>query len=385
MVRPGVKNAEEEEGKEKREERKINNDMSNDNKELEQGEKLSNDSSASPRDEESNKAFISPRARNLLAKEAPSAIGVIGSGSGPGGRIIERDVKAILENSPPLTAAARAATDAASGTLPAVGTGMGGRVTAGDLVSQTPSSPLPNAALPQPDFPLPAPIKGIRKIIADRMHKSLAETAQFTLNSSAPVGRLLDMRSRFKNSAENSALSKITVNDLVLFAVSRVLPRFTYMNAHKIGDTVTAFQYVHLGFAVDTPRGLLVPVIRNADRLSLEQISAEVKRLAKACQEGSVKPGDISGSTFTVSNLGSLGVTSFTPILNTPEVAILGVCNIELKPVAQGESQSLIKHEHHIGFSLTINHQVVDGAPAARFLKALGEAVADIDLLLAGG
>jgi pyruvate dehydrogenase E2 component (dihydrolipoamide acetyltransferase) len=136
--------------------------------------------------------------------------------------------------------------------------------------------------------------------------------------------------------------------------------------------------------AVDTPRGLVVPVIRNANLLSLPRISSEAKRLASACQNGSAKPEEITGSTFTVTNLGSLGITGFTPILNAPEVGILGVCGIELKPVP-AEGAEGVRFEPRIGFSLTINHQVVDGAPAARFLKALGRALADIDLLLAEG
>jgi len=337
--------------------------------------------SVPPCETESNK--VSPRARKLVEKEALPTDMV--PGTGPGGRVIERDVLAALENRPPLTAAAKAAGSMA---VPAAGSGLGGRITTADLTSAISSPQSPSSGF-QP--PLPAStsieIKGIRKIIADRMHKSLAETAQFTLNSSAPVSRLQELRARMKNS-ENDSFAKITVNDLILFAVSRVLPRFSYMNAHKTGDTVTTFGLVHLGMAVDTPRGLMVPVIRNANLLSLAQISSEAKRLATACQNGSAKPDELSGSTFTVTNLGSLGITSFTPVLNIPEVAILGVCNIELKPAVPPvpDPRSLIPvYEPHIGFSLTINHQVVDGAPAARFLKALGEAIADIDLLLITG
>jgi pyruvate dehydrogenase E2 component (dihydrolipoamide acetyltransferase) len=223
------------------------------------------------------------------------------------------------------------------------------------------------------------PVKGVRKIIADRMLKSLAEMAQFTLNANAPAARMQELRARMKASGDSLGLSKVTVNDLILFAVSRVIPQYPFMNAHKIGDTLKTFERVHLGMAVDTPRGLMVPVIRNANLLSLAQISSEAKRLAAACQGGTVKPDEISGSTFSVTNLGSLGVTNFTPVINAPEVAILGVCGIELKPVVAGDGVSFAPH---IGFSLTINHQVVDGAPAARFLKTLGEAVADIDLWL---
>jgi pyruvate dehydrogenase E2 component (dihydrolipoamide acetyltransferase) len=269
---------------------------------------------------------------------------------------------------------------------PQQGTGIGGRVTLTDLAS-------PNST-PHPSSPAytETPIKGIRKVISDRMLKSLAESAQFTLNASAPISRLQEIRSRMKAAEGFSGelgLSKITVNDLILFAASRILPRYPFMNAHKTGDMVKTFEQVHLGLAVDTPRGLMVPVIRNANLLSLAQISIEAKRLAAACQNGSARPDELSGSTFTVTNLGSLGITSFTPILNTPEVAILGVCSIELKPVqpkAETTAPPLpIIYEPHIGFSLTINHQVVDGAPAAHFLKALCEAVADIDLLLAAG
>jgi len=130
----------------------------------------------------------------------------------------------------------------------------------------------------------------------------------------------------------------------------------------------------------------MVPVIRNADRLSLCQISLEAKRLAEACRGGAVNPDDLTGSTFTVTNLGSFGITGFTPVLNTPEVAILGLCGIELKPfMPAGDAAGAVSFVPHINFSLTVNHQAVDGAPAARFCRALGEAIANIDLLLAAG
>jgi len=337
-------------------------------------------------------APASPRARNLAAKEAVDLNPL--AGSGPGGRIIERDVKAALEGRPALTAAARAAITAGA-TAPATGMGLGGRATLADLAAGTPAQIGESAAFSNAKgadlraFPGPVTetaVKGIRKLIADRMLESLATTAQFTLNASASAVRMQELRARFKESSEELGLSKVTINDLLLFAVSRLLPKYPFMNAHKVGDTLKTFERVHLGVAVDTPRGLMVPVIRNADLLTLEQISLEAKRLAAACQNGTAKPDDLSGSTFTVTNLGSLGIESFTPVINTPEVAILGVCGIEAKPVLDDSSDpesSGVAFVPHIGFSLTINHQVVDGAPAARFLKAFREAVADIDLWLA--
>jgi pyruvate dehydrogenase E2 component (dihydrolipoamide acetyltransferase) len=322
----------------------------------------------------------SPRARRLAAGEGLSLAGI--GGSGPGGRIIERDVAAALAGRSPLTAAAKAAA-AAGSAAPVSGSGLGGRVTLADLAGEGGQvAGIPAAA--GEGAVTDTPIKGIRKLIADRMYQSLAESAQFTLNSSASAVRIQELRSRMKASGEDLGLAKITVNDLILFAVSRLLPLFPFMNAHKTGDTLRTFERVHLGVAVDTPKGLMVPVIRNANLLSLGQISAEAKRLAAACQGGGIKPDELSGSTFTVTNLGSLGITAFTPVINFPEVAILGVCGIELKPVETGDDDG-IRFEPHIGFSLTINHQVVDGAPAARFLKALGEAAADIDLWLSRG
>ena len=313
---------------------------------------------------------ISPRARKLAEKEK---LKVAFSGSGPGGRIIERDVTAALLNRPALTAAAKAV---CPGGLPTAGSGIGGRITLKDITSL----PSPHSPSPDEGSITETSIKGIRKIIADRMLKSLAESAQLTLNASASAVKLLDTRSRFK--AEGGSEGNITINDLILFAVSRTLPGFLYMNAHKTGDTIKTFKNIHLALAVDTPRGLMVPVIRNASRLSVLQISSEAKRLASACQSGTINPDELSGSTFTVTNLGGFGITGFTPVLNAPEVAILGVCCIEMKPVAKSVP---ITFEPQIGFSLTINHQAVDGAPAARFLKALGEAVKDIDLLLKAG
>ena len=345
---------------------------------------------SAPLREENSKIAISPRARNLAAKEALPL--EMATGTGPGGRIIERDVLKALQNRPPLTAAAKAAGETA---IPSEGSGLGGRVTAADLASSIKHSPLsaPGSANPNEGTITETPIKGIRKLIADRMYRSLAESAQFTLNASASAAKLQELRSGIKaraGFAEELGLSKITVNDLVLFAVARTLPRFPYMNAHKNGNTIKTFERVHLGVAVDTPRGLMVPVIRNANLLSLTQISSEAKRLAAACQNSQVQHRELTGSTFTVTNLGGLGITGFTPVLNIPEVAILGVCGIEIKPVAlspgeRDDDNTNVRFEPHIGFSLTIDHQVVDGAPAARFLKALGEAVANIDLLLAEG
>jgi pyruvate dehydrogenase E2 component (dihydrolipoamide acetyltransferase) len=216
------------------------------------------------------------------------------------------------------------------------------------------------------------------------MMLSHTSTAAFTLNASAPAVSLQKLRAKFKSSDPAFGLSRITINDLVLFAVSRILPLHPSLNALKLtGDTVLVRTYntVHLGVAVATGRGLMVPVLRHAETLTLSEISREAKRLAESCRNGSVSPDELHGSTFTVTNLGSAGVESFTPVINVPETAILGVCAILPRPseTAPGQYEVIPR----MGLSLTIDHAVVDGAPAAEFLKALCGALKDIDIWLA--
>ncbi len=324
----------------------------------------------------------SPRARRLAARETVQLQTL--AGSGPGGRVIERDVQAAVAVRPPLTAAARAALATGGVSVPSAGSGLGGRATMTDLAAvEAGAGTVPQ---PQPSGEFPGPfaetaIKGIRKLIASRMLESLASTAQFTLNSAADATRLQVVRARFKNAPEALGLGGVTINDLLLYGVARILPQFPSLNAHKIDDRLRVFERVHLGVAVDTPRGLMVPVLRNADRLSLEEIAAETRRLSEVCRNNAVTSEELTGSTFTVTNLGALGVESFTPVLNIPEVAILGIGGLVPRPVLDKDG-SPTRFAQHLGLSLTINHQVVDGAPAAKFLRALRDAIADIDLWL---
>jgi pyruvate dehydrogenase E2 component (dihydrolipoamide acetyltransferase) len=225
------------------------------------------------------------------------------------------------------------------------------------------------------------PVRGVRKVIAERMLHSLQTTAQLSLNAAADARALQALRARFKGSPEAMGLRGVTLNDLVLWAVARTLPAHPALNALFIGGEIHQHRHVQLGVAVDTPRGLMVPVVRQAEQRTLRQLSVEAKRLAAACLESKITPDELVGGTFTVTNLGALGIESFTPVLNAPQVAILGVASIQLKPV---EADGGVQFVPHIGLSLTINHQVIDGAPAARFLQALSQAIGSIDLLLAG-
>ena len=334
----------------------------------------------------------SPRARRRAGELGVDYSAL--SGSGPGGRIIERDVVAAAAARPALTAAARAA--AAGGSpVPAAGSGIGGRVTLADMAAAAapqaeaaPAAAAPDAAVQQVTT---VPVTGVRKLISERMRQSLLDSAQLTMHASADAEALVAYRARLKNSAEHLQLRHVTINDLILFAATRTLPQFPELNAvvrsDDAGDHLERHRAVHLAFAVDTERGLMVPVIAAAERLSIAALAGRAHELAAAAQAGSISPDLLQGGTFTVTNLGALGVESFTPILNLPQVAILGVGALVLKPVAADLAQPgalrQVSYRRHLGLSLTIDHRMVDGAPAARFLQALAAAIADLDLLAA--
>jgi len=280
---------------------------------------------------------ISPLARRLAEKKGIDFSSLIGSG--PGGRIIKKDIeKAISEGEP--------------------------------LISSTGSKKIFE---PLKEIP----VEGVRKIISERMFMSLQSTAQLTLNTSVDVSNLLACRKSLKSSPEMQGLNKITMNDFLLYIVANILPKFKNMNAHFLKDKILEFEQVHLGFAVDSPRGLMVPVIHNIHLLSLKEISEEARRLITACQEDTILPDELNGGTFTVTNLGTMGIESFTPILNAPQVAILGICSISLKPIMK---ENDIKFIPHMGLSLTFDHRAVDGAPAAKFLQEINKMIANLDL-----
>ena len=320
---------------------------------------------------------VSPRARALAASNGVDA-SAITEGSGPHGRVIERDVAAAIAAGPVLTSAARAA-----GVSAAEGTGIGGRVSVADAGRTAEAAPAAAVAAPAAaaDFPgasTSAPLKGVRKVVAKRMMESLTSTAQLTLNTTANAAGILALRKKVKNADEALGLNKITLNDLVCFAVSRTLPKYPVFNAHLEDGVLTQFEQVHLGFACDTPRGLLVPVIRSAQALGLKAFSDEAKRLAGGAIDGTIAPDFLSGGTFTVSNIGSFGIETFTPVINLPQTAILGVGAITPRPVVAADGT--IGVEQRLNLSLTIDHQVIDGADGARFLRDLVAAIENIDV-----
>jgi len=332
-------------------------------------------------------AGVSPRARGLAASQGIDA-GQL-AGSGPEGRVIERDVQAAIAAGPGLTAGTRAT---AEGFVPgAAGSGIGGRVTRADLAAPAttvPEEPVRNepASRRAADAEFPGattqtPLKGIRKVIAERMMNSLATSAQLTYTATAPAAGMLALRKRLKGAADPE-LAAITLGDLVGYAAVKTLAKHATVNSHLSDGVLHTFASVHLGMAVDTPRGLLVPTLRFADTLTLRDFATFSKQLAMDAIGGSISPDLLGGATFTVSNLGAFGIESFTPLLNVPQVAILGVDAIFPRAVINADGS--VGAEQRIGFSLTADHRVIDGADAARYLKDLCAAVADIDLTVLG-
>ncbi len=304
---------------------------------------------------------VSPRAKMTAQKLGVTAIEA--TPSGPHGRVIERDVIALAKDG-------------------RTGTGLGGRITPADsatatlqAVADTTVSAPNDVAFEEVKMP------NLRRVIAKTMHQSLSEMAQLTHNTSFDATQILAFRSHLKAAPENMGLPKITINDIILYAASRTLMQHEPLNAHCLGDKMRFYKHVNLGIAVDTPRGLLVPTLFNADTKSLKEIATESKQLVKAAQDGSINPDLLQGGTFTVSNVGVYGIESFTPVINPPQVALLGVCCItERVRTVDGQ----ITTYPAMGLSLTYDHRAVDGAPASRFLKDLVTALENFDLLLIG-
>jgi pyruvate dehydrogenase E2 component (dihydrolipoamide acetyltransferase) len=295
-----------------------------------------------PRARAATSGSLSPRARRFAAEHDfhPPAV----TGSGPAGRVLEEDLREEYFSSPRVSSLAKKQMQA-------------GMVLSSDLV------------------PPATRISGIRATIARRMRESLASTAQYTLHTSANAGGLLLMRAKIKAA---TGVPDININDLVMFCAIQALLDVPAVNAEFIDGRIYKHREIHIGFACDTPRGLVVPVVRDAQKLTAGELSVRMKELAEQAVQGTISVDDLSGGTFTVSNMGGLGIESFTPVLNPPQVAILGVDSIQLKLVRR---EGRIEFIDAIGLSITLDHQVIDGAPGARFLKVVKEKIENVESL----
>lgn len=312
---------------------------------------------------------ISPRAKILSQKSGVDCR--YANPTGPNGRIIERDISSLIEKGPLITPSAKLEYLSSDIRKPVIGTGIGGRITTSDLTSD----------LHDHDHDYEeVKLSNMRRIIADNMYNSLSSTAQLTLNTSFDATDILSYRKKVKEAKDSLGLEDISLSNIILFALSRTLLNHKPLNAHFADDRLLLFKNVHLGIAVDTERGLMVPTIFDANLKSLNTISKESKYLYDRCRTGSIDPQYLKGASFTMTNLGSLGIESFTPVLNPPQTGILGVNSIV-------EKVKSINGEHvyypSMGLSLTFDHRALDGAPAARFLKELKNNLENFSVLLA--
>jgi pyruvate dehydrogenase E2 component (dihydrolipoamide acetyltransferase) len=292
---------------------------------------------------------ISPRAKAMASKMGlnPALL----KGTGPNGRIIVRD----LENAPVQSRASA---------IPAATAFTAGSVSNAGAFTEFQGA-APTGAFEEKK------LSNVRKLIARAMYESISTSAQLTHHMSADVRKLLALRSKVKAELDKGGSVNITLNDMICFAVIRALELFPEINTHFTGNSLREFKKVHLGLAVDTPRGLMVPAVPNADDLSLKGLSARLREVADQCRKGNVNPEMLASTaaSFTVSNLGNYGVEMFTPIINLPQVAILGVNTIISRPADLGNGT--FGFIPMIGLSLTYDHRAVDGGPATLFLKEI--------------
>ncbi len=300
-----------------------------------------------------DKIKISPRARNLASRLNIDVSQV--KGTGPMGKILEKDIE-----------------DAAStGLQSIVPGGHGEESRTGDLLTEI---------IPDKHGYTIKKITNIRRIIAENMHASLRNAAQLTHHTSANAKKILEYRKIFKSDPEKVKGENITINDMVCYAVIKALKNKPEINCHFLGNSIKTFSQVHLGIAVDTERGLMVPALKNADDYSLPELSRALKLLADRCRKGNIDPELLAGDTasFTVSNLGFYGVEMFTPVLYLPQAGILGINAIINRPDALSDGS--IGSVPVIGLSLTYDHRAIDGAPASAFLKEVKDQIEMFDL-----
>jgi len=320
--------------------------------------------------ESSGKVKISPRAKNLAEKSGIAYLQL--QGSGPEGRIIERDIEAAAQVLPKLTPLAQEKAKAEGLKAGEAATGLGGKAIDKDLISYNP--------IYSDDFEVKK-LTNMRKLIAKAMHTSLQNSAQLTHHMSADARVIMALRKKYKKALDVGQITQnITINDLVCFAVIKALKKFPQVNTHFIGDSMRWFKKVHLGLAVDTDRGLMVPAIKNADDLSLEGLSGQMQSIAGHCRKGNVSPELLApeAATFTISNLGNYGVEMFTPVINIPQTAILGVCTIVPRPKDLGDG--VYGFVPMMGLSLTYDHQALDGGEATLFLREIKEQIENLSI-----
>jgi pyruvate dehydrogenase E2 component (dihydrolipoamide acetyltransferase) len=314
-----------------------------------------------------------PKARKIARDQGLDLAAL--TGSGPRSMIVTADLQKVPRPHPvKITPVARNMAIKFGIDLEKVtGTGHGGRITRNDVaaVIATLVRSGPSTASKERK---PLPLDGLRGLIAERLSASWNERPQVTLHSEVNACHLVEMRQR--NLTPNG--EKISLNAYFIAMAARTLAEFPEVNTQLTEDGLVYFKEINIGIAIDTPRGLVVPVLKNVGRLSLLGIHDALDELVERTLTGKALPEEFSGGTFTVTNLGAFGVDSFTPIINPPEATILGIGRIKAKPVAV---EGMLGIRDMVILSLSFDHRLIDGAPAARFLQRICQLVEDPERL----
>jgi len=330
--------------------------------------------------------FATPRARKLAEEEGVDLAKIVGTGQG--GRIVEKDVAAYLAAALKVTPVARRLADSLDVDVSAVtGTGPAGRVMKADVEKASPrvseAAPLPSLATPSAPparVLVETPMTGVRAIIAQRMHTSHVTTAPTSLTVEVDATAFVALREKLKTRFAKELGFNISYNDLLMVIAAKALRRFPAVNARldEAAGVIHQLDGINISLAMDTRRGLIVPVVRDVDRKGLLDIARITNDLVTRTRAGKVLPDELAGGTFTITNLGMFDIDAFAPIINLPEIAILGVGRIQDKPAVYNGQICIRKL---MWMSLTFDHRLVDGGPASRFLQYIKQLVEDPDLM----
>ncbi|WP_208728313.1 dihydrolipoamide acetyltransferase family protein [Oceanidesulfovibrio indonesiensis] len=313
-----------------------------------------------------------PAARKL-AEELGVDLATV-EGTGPNGAITRRDVQSTADSGGGVNASPKAIAFARRKGVDLsqiAGTGEGGRITKADILrAMNPSQPEQAEPREAPVQDTIVPMEGVRKLVADNMHASLQSAAQLSVFVELDVTEMVRLRAALHERNKRDVEYRLSYNDIISYAVCRALKRHPIMNSTLQEDGIHLHKHVNLGIAVALPNGLIVPNVKQADTYSLEELKGHVRDVAGRARKGGLTMDEITGGTFTISNVSMLGVDGFTPILNPPETGILGIGRVVEKPaVKDGE----ICIRSMMTLSLTFNHMTTDGAPAMTFLRELGD------------
>lgn len=315
------------------------------------------------------RVFASMRARSTAREHNVDIAALAGKGTGPGGRIVEKDVLDFVASQgapagerPRITPlAGKMAAEMGISLSDVAPSGVGGRITREDILGATTrpqGAPIGHVI----------PLAGMRKAVADNVSRSIRNAPHVTLVSEVDMTECVNLRKQMVPEIERSHGVKISFTDLIVKAVAKAIDDYPIVNATLENDQITIHDDINIGIAVALDEGLIVPVVHDARSKSIPQISVEVKKLAEKARSGGLTASEYTGGTFTITNLGSYGIDSFNPIINPPQVVILGVCKIAEKPVVINGQVAV---RSMMNLCLSFDHRAMDGAPAAEYLARL--------------